>query len=107
MSAEDAIPPKFYRCGCRLYGGDRPVLGSTGFTLCRRHFVVPKHPQHLSGAAGARFAYWMRSAVIRSRMVATSARVALPLGSKIVALFPEMSPRPTAHCMASEAQEET
>ena len=47
------------------------------------------------------------SAVIRCRIVATSARVALPLGSKIVGLFPEMRPFLTAHFMASDAHGDT
>ena len=47
------------------------------------------------------------SAVIRCRIVATSARVALPLGSKIVGLFPEMRPFLTAHFLASDAYGDT
>ena len=43
----------------------------------------------------------------RSSMVATSARLALPPGSRTPPLLPLIRPVATAHCMASAAQGET
>ena len=72
---------------CRLYGGDRPVLNFTDFAS-----VI-----YLFAAALSRK---------RIRMVAASARVAVPLGTMVEAVRPVMRPSALAQAIASSAHSE-
>ena len=61
-------------------------------------FLCPTHE-----AGGLRDAYQSLFRIKRWMMVAIWARLARPLGARVVSLMPEMMPSATAHCMASMA----
>ena len=63
-----------------------------GISLC---------PTHEAGGLGD--AYQSLFRMKRWMMVAIWARLARPLGARVVVLMPEMMPSATAHCMASMA----